>query len=188
MKQMTDVHIQDLAFDTGAAAAGLPFLVQVHRLSATLADQWLEKMVQVGLDKLAGQLPLEITHESSQFVGNGAEVTVKVKKGFFSTSATVCLEVAGAGPNRILARVAAIRILGTLPVEGLLSPLVEMALDRAVQSPGIVRHPTDPRAVLLDPNRVLQTHGVPLQFADSAVWSVLGQPEGLVLKVGQAQV
>lgn len=181
MQTSPDVQVHDMAFDTNPTGGDPPLAMLVYRVTAELSDAWLEKMVKIGLNAGASKFPVDVTYEGSQFVANGAEVTLKAGSGFLKASATICLEVAGAGPNRIMIKVAEIRALGMLPVESFLNPVMEKGIDRACEKPGITRHPVQPRTVVVDPNVLLQTQGVQLQFADGGQWNVNGQPGSLTM-------
>jgi hypothetical protein len=147
--------------------------IDVHRLSLVLRDPWLEKMVRFGLEAGAGKLPLTLAYESSKFTATGAEITLKARKGIIRAALTACIDLSGFGPDCLAVRVTELRLPALLP-DRLLKGALDLAIAMALQQPGIARHPEQPRAILLDPNLLLQHKGLPLHFASGGAWTVGG--------------
>jgi hypothetical protein len=182
MPLMTDVLIQDLAFDTDPTGGKPALALRVHRLVASLGDPWLEKMARMGLAAAAGKTPVGLTYVASRFLPDGAELTVKAGEGLLSVTPTLRLEIAGEADGRVRVKVAEIRSSGMVPVEKLVNPAIEKLIETLCARPGVLRHPAGSRAVLLDLNLLLG--GTGFSFAEGVPWTIGGEPGILTVRLG----
>ncbi len=177
MPLTTDVLIQELAFDT--VPTGSTLALKVRRLTATLGGPWLETMCRLGLAAAAGKSPVGLSYVASRFLPDGAELTFKAGEGFMSLSPTLRLEVAGEGPGKVRVKVAEIR--SAMPVEKIVGPFLDKLIERLCARPGIQAHPTEPRAVLVSMNAILEGRGV--TFDEDGRWEVSGRDGVLTVQV-----
>jgi hypothetical protein len=63
-----------------------------------------------------------------------------------------------------------VKALGKLPIDAFVDPVLEKALGKATAIAGVERAPGGERALLIRPDEVLESLGVPLQFATPGEW------------------
>lgn len=172
MAHQTDVQILEMDLDLGPGNAEVPVSSNVQTLRARMTDAALVKAVQAVLTMGKAKMPVEVEFESAQFVPGGAEITVQAGAGrFLRAKGTAVLGITGDGADRIAVEVKEVRALGKLPIEGIVAPFIDKGLDRATTYPGIERDTSRERGLLIDPNALLASQGVPLSFAQPGGWS-----------------
>ena len=174
---MSDVHqdvvLTNLSVDLRPEAGSIPFIPVVHSLQVELANPALAKAVKAVLALARPRLPVEVEFENGEFVPGGAEITVSAGLNrFLKAKATAVIGIAAHRSETVSVEIREIRTLGKLPVEGMVGPLIEKALDKAAQRPGIVRDPGKKQGLLVNPDELLKSSGVPLEFARPEGWTV----------------
>lgn len=172
MAQQNDIQILEMGLDLGPGNDEIPVSSSVRSLRARVTDAALAKAVQAVLVMGKAKMPVEVEFESAQFVPGGAEITVQAGAGrFLRAKGTAVLGITGNGTDRIAVEVKEVRALGKLPIEGIVAPFLDKGLARATTYPGVERDTSRERGLLIDPNALLASQGVPLSFAQPGDWS-----------------
>ena len=134
--------------------------------------------------QMAGdKAPVEIEFEEAHFVEGGAEITVTAGVNrFLRAKATAVIGITAHNDDSIAVAVVDVKALGKLPVEGFVAPAIEKGLSKAAELPGITRDPNNAQGILIKPNVLLQSKGVPLEFKDPGSWSVVYGPRTMTAK------
>jgi hypothetical protein len=104
-------------------------------------------------------------------VGEGAEIVVEVSKGrFFKTDVRALIGLIALGAPQVRVEIKEIKALGKLPIDAFVDPVLEKALGKATMFAGIERAPGGGRALLIRPDELLGSLGVPLEFAAPGEW------------------
>lgn len=174
MGQESEIQVDELrlALEPLAGMAGkTPFRTVVQGIRLRLNDEVLRKAVEVGLVKGRDRAPVDLELRSTRFTGEGAEIVVQVSKGrFFKTDVRAVLGLGTVAAEQVRAEIKEVKALGKLPIDAFVDPVLEKALGMAASRPGIVRAPGGGRALLIRPEELLASFGLPLQFATPGEW------------------
>jgi hypothetical protein len=172
MAHQTDIQVLDIGVDLGPGNDKVPVSSQVQTFRARITDAALAKAVQAVLTMARPKMPFEVEFESAVFVPGGAEITVQAGAGrFLRAKGTAVLGFSGDGADKIAVEVKEVRALGKLPIEGIVAPFIDKGLDRATTYPGIQRDSSRHRGLLIEPNVLLASQGVPLDFKSAGTWT-----------------
>lgn len=171
MGQDSEVQIDDLRLALEPISGRTPFRAVVQGIRVRLNNEVLEKAVEVALDKGRSRAPVDVELRSTRFVGEGAEIVVQVSKGrFFKTDVRAMLGLVAVAAEQVRVEIKEVKALGKLPIDAFVDPVLEKALGMAAARPGITRAPGGGRALLIQPEELLGSLGVPLQFATPGEW------------------
>ena len=131
-------------------------------------------MLEIGKSKM----PMEVDLEGARFVPGGAEVTVNAGTGrFLRAKATAVIGITANDDEMVTVEIKEIKALGKLPIESIVGPILDKALDKATAYPGVEKDPTRGRTLRVDPNVLLKSQGVPLRFSQPGGWTVTTAPD-----------
>jgi hypothetical protein len=168
-----DMRISDVTMDLEAGTEKVPLAPLVYTLTANLNDSALTKSVLAVLGMGKSKMPMEVDLEGARFVPGGAEVTVNAGSGrFLRAKATAVIGITANDEDRVLVEIREIKALGKLPIESIVGPILDKALDKATAYPGVEKDSSKPRSLRVDPNALLKSQGVPLRFAHPGGWTV----------------
>jgi hypothetical protein len=174
MSQSTpEMRITDVAMDLEPGTEKVPLAPLVYTLTADLNDSALTKSVLAVLGMGKGKMPMDVDLEGARFVPGGAEVTVNAGSGrFLRAKATAVIGIEAQDDERVLVEIKEIKALGKLPIESIVGPILDKALDKAAAFPGVEKDVSRSRSLRVDPNLLLKSQGVPLRFANPGGWTV----------------
>jgi hypothetical protein len=176
----TDILVTNVALDLEPGSPGVPFTPLVHSFRATITDAALVKCLQAILVVGRSKMPMEVELNEARFVSGGAAITATAGTArFLRAKATTIVGISGPGTETISVEVREIRALGKLPIESIVGPILDRALDRAATFAGVQRDPARHRGLLIAPNVLLQGQGLPLRFAEPGGWTVDSQSGSL---------
>ena len=171
MGQESEIQVDELRLALEPMAGKTPFQTVVHGIRLRLNDEVLRKIVEVALAKGRDRAPVDVELRSTRFTGEGAEIVVQVSKGrFFKTDVRAVIGLAAVAAEQVRAEIKEVKALGKLPIDAFVDPVLEKALAMATSRPGIERAPGGGRALLIRPEEVLGSFGLPLQFATPGEW------------------
>lgn len=172
-KSTPDLRIADAVMDLEPGTDKVPLAPVVYGLTAHLNDAALTKSVQAVLGLGKSKLPMEVDLEGAKFVPGGAEVTVNAGSGrFLRAKATAVIGISAHDDEMVEVEVREIKALGKLPIESIVGPVLDKALDKAAAFPGVEKNVSRSRSLRIDPNVLLKSQGVPLRFAKPGSWTV----------------
>ena len=172
-KTTPDMRISDIAMDLEPGTEKVPLAPLVYTLTANLNDSALTKSVLGVLGLGKSKLPMEVDLEGAQFVPGGAEVTVNAGSGrFLRAKATAVIGITASNDEKVSVEIKEIKALGKLPIESIVGPILDKALDKATAYPGVEKDVSRARSLRVDPNALLKSQGVPLRFAQPGGWTV----------------
>jgi hypothetical protein len=178
-----DVVVSDLTFDLRPQSGEIPLAPLVYSLDVQIDDEALGKAVTALLILAKSKLPVEVEFENARFTEEGAEITVAAGLNrFLKAKATAVVDIEATDAEAVSVQIREIRTLGKLPIESMVGPVIDKALDKAAARPGIERNPSRHRALLIEPNALLASMGLPLEFASSGRWTVQGAPGRLTAR------
>ena len=178
-----DLRVTDVALDLEPGTEKVPLAPLVYTLTASINDAALTKSVLAVLAMGKSKMPMEVDLEGARFVPGGAEITVNAGSGrFLRAKATAVVGITGRDEDTVSVEIREIKALGKLPIESIVSPILEKALDRATGFPGVVRDTTKSRGLLVTPNVLLKSQGIPLRFVEPGGWTVETASNSLVAK------
>jgi hypothetical protein len=173
MEQIRDITISHLTMDLRPETGNIPFTPVVHALQVALSNDALIKAVKAVLVMSRSKLPVEVEFEEGEFVPGGAEITVSAGLNrFLKAKATAVLGITASNSQTVSVEIQEIRTLGKIPIEGMVGPLIDKGLDKAAQMPGIGRDPARNQGLLINPDELLKSQGIPLEFAKPGGWTV----------------
>lgn len=168
-----EVIVTDVAMDLEPGTEKVPLAPVVYALTARLDDRALTKSVMAVLGMGKSKMPVEVDLEGAKFVPGGAEVTVNAGSGrFLRAKATAVVGITAVDAERVTVEIKEIKALGKLPIESIVGPVLDKALDKATAYPGVERTGVGTRSLRIDPNVLLKSQGVPLRFAQPGAWTV----------------
>jgi len=172
-KSTPELLITDVAMDLEPGTEKVPLAPVIYTLTANLNDSALTKSVLAVLSLGKSKMPMEVDLEGARFVPGGAEVTVNAGSGrFLRAKATAVIGITANDDETVMVEIREIKALGKLPIESIVSPILDKALDKAAAFPGVERDGTRSRSLRVDPNLLLKSQGVPLRFAKPGGWTV----------------
>jgi hypothetical protein len=173
MDQNRDITISNATMDLRPETGSIPFTPIVHSLHVELTNNALVKAVKAVLVMSRSKLPVDVEFEDGAFVPGGAEITVSAGLNrFLKAKATAVLGITAQNADTVTVEIREIRTLGKIPIESMVGPMIEKGLDKAAQMPGIGRNPARKQSLLINPNELLKSQGIPLEFAQSGAWTV----------------
>jgi hypothetical protein len=168
-----EIVLSNVAMDLRPQPGEIPLAPVVYALQVQLTDSALNKAMGAVVTLAKGKLPVDIELEGAEFTASGAEVTVAAGLNrFLKARATAVLDISAVDAKEIAVDIQEIRALGKLSIEGMVGPMIDKALDKVAERPGIRRDPSLERGLLIDPNALLASQGVPLEFAQPGGWTV----------------
>ncbi|MCC6944410.1 MAG: hypothetical protein IT335_07520 [Thermomicrobiales bacterium] len=171
--QFNDVIVDNLQIALRESAGDIPLVPVVGAIDVVLSDRALVLGVKAALEMAKGKVPVEVEFDHAQFTESGADVTVSAGiNRFLKAKATAVLDITATNANAVRVDIREIRTLGKISVEGMIGPVLDKALDKAAEKPGIDRNPAANRSLLIEPNALLAELGIPLEFADGGGWTV----------------
>lgn len=177
-KTTPDMRITDVAMDLEPGTEKVPLAPLVYTLTANLNDSALTKSVVAVLGLGKSKMPMEVDLEGARFVPGGAEVTVNAGSGrFLRAKATAVIGITANDDEKVLVEIREIKALGKLPIESIVGPILDKALDKATAYPGVEKDTARSRSLRVDPNVLLKSQGVPLRFAQPGGWTVSSSPD-----------
>jgi hypothetical protein len=127
----------------------------------------LEAALVTGRDRA----PVDLELRSARFTIDGAEAIVQVSKGrFLKTDVRVLIGFSAADAEHVRVDVKEVKGLGKIPIDGFVDPVLEKALTMASARPGIEREADASRVLLVRPDELLASLGVPLTFSTPGDW------------------
>lgn len=171
MKQGAEIQADDVQLSLEPIAGDTPFQTVIRSIRLRLTNDVLTKAVGVALEKGRDKAPVDLELRSTRFAGEGAEIVVQVSKGrFFKTDVRAVIGLIALGAPQVRVEIKEVKALGKLPIDAFVDPVLEKALGRAAMFPGVERAPGGARALLIRPDELLGSLGVPLQFATPGEW------------------
>jgi hypothetical protein len=171
MSHEPEIHVTDLRLALERSSGKVPFQTVVDQIRLRLTNDVLTKMVEAALVMGRERAPVDLELRSTRFTVEGAEVIVQVSKGrFLRTDVRALVGLTAADAEHVRVEIREVKALGKLPIDAFVDPVLEKALTLASARPGIDRAPGDGRVLLVRPDQVLASLGVPLQFAESGQW------------------
>ncbi|MEA2515987.1 MAG: hypothetical protein QOJ59_5476 [Thermomicrobiales bacterium] len=171
MSQEPEIQVDELQLFLEPIAGKVPFRSVVQSARLRLTNDVLRKMVEVALVKGRDRAPVDVELRSTRFTLEGAEVIVQVSKGrFLKTDVRAVVGLIASGVPQVRVEIKEVKALGMLPIDGFVDPVLEKALGMAAVRPGVERAPGGGRALLVRPDELLASFGVPLQFATPGEW------------------
>jgi hypothetical protein len=171
MGQESEIQVDELRMALEPMAGKTPFQTVVQGIRLRLNDAALRKIVDVALAKGRDRAPVDVELRSTHFTGEGAEIVVQVSKGrFFKTDVRAVIGLTAVAAEQVRAEIKEVKALGKLPIDAFVDPVLEKALGMAAARPGIVRAPGGGRALLIRPEELLASFGLPLEFATPGEW------------------
>jgi hypothetical protein len=165
-KTTPELRITDIAMDLEPGTEKVPLAPVVYTLTANLNDSALTKSVLAVLGMGKSKMPMEVDLEGAKFVPGGAK-------------ATAVIGITANHEETVLVEIREIKALGKLPIESIVGPILDKALDKATAFPGVEKDPSHSRSLRVDPNALLKSQGVPLRFAQPGGWVVSSSPDAL---------
>jgi hypothetical protein len=179
-KTTPELRIDAVAMDLEPGTEKVPLAPLVYSLTANLNDSALTKSVLAVLGLGKSKMPMEVDLEGARFVPGGAEVTVNAGSGrFLRAKATAVIGITASNDETVLIEIREIKALGKLPIESIVGPILDKALDKAAAYPGVEKDVSRARSLRVDPNLLLKSQGVPLRFAQPGGWIVSTSPDAL---------
>jgi hypothetical protein len=173
MDQNRDITISNATIDLRPETGSIPFTPVVHSLQVELSNDALVKAVKAMLVLSKSKLPVDVEFEDGEFVPGGAEITVSAGLNrFLKAKATAVLGITAKDSDTVSVEIREIRTLGKIPIESMVGPMIDKGLDKATRMPGIGRDPARKQGLLIDPDALLKSQGVPLEFARPGTWTV----------------
>ncbi len=171
MGQEPEIQVDELQLFLEPIPGKTPFRTVVQRIKLRLTNDVLRKMVEVALVKGRDRAPVDLELRSTRFVGEGAEIVVQVSKGrFLKTDVRAVVGLIALGAPQVRVEIKEVKALGMLPIDAFVDPVLERALGMAAARPGVERAPGGGRALLVRPDELLGSFGVPLEFATPGEW------------------
>jgi hypothetical protein len=187
MDQHRDITISNATIDLRPETGSIPFVPVVHALDVELTNTALTKAVKAVLVMAKSKLPVDVEFEDGEFVPGGAEITVSAGLNrFLKAKATAVLGITASNSDTVSVEIQEIRTFGKIPIEGMVGPMIDKGLDKAAQMPGIGRNPARKQGLLINPNELLKSQGVPLEFASPGGWTVETAARRLVARYESA--
>jgi hypothetical protein len=184
-KSTPELRITDVSMDLESGTEKVPLAPVVYTLTADLNDSALTKSVLAVLGLGKSKMPMEVDLEGARFVPGGAEVTVNAGTGrFLRAKATAVIGIGANDDETVLVEIKEIKALGKLPIESIVGPILDKALDKATAYPGVEKDVSRPRSLRVDPNALLKSQGVPLRFAQPGGWTVNSGADNLTAVFG----
>ncbi len=172
-KSSPELRITGVAMDLEPGTEKVPLAPVVYTLTADLNDSALTKSVVAVLGLGKSKMPMEVDLEGARFVPGGAEVTVNAGSGrFLRAKATAVIGISANDDETVLVEIKEIKALGKLPIESIVGPILDKALDKATAFPGVEKDVSRSRSLRVDPNALLKSQGVPLRFTQPGGWTV----------------
>lgn len=172
-KTTPELRVTDVAMDLEPGNEKIPLGPVVYTLTANVNDSALTKSVLAVLTMGKSKMPMEVDLEGAKFVPGGAEVTVNAGSGrFLRAKATAVLGITARDEETVLVEIREIKALGKLPIESIVGPILDKALDKATAFPGVERDGSRARSLRVDPNALLKSQGVPMRFHQPGGWTV----------------
>ena len=183
MDQNRDITITNATIDLRPETGSIPFTPVVHSLCVELSNDALVKAVKAVLVMSKSKLPVEVEFEDGQFVPGGAEITVSAGLNrFLKAKATAVLGITANASEMVSVEIKEIRTLGKIPIESMVGPMIDKGLDKAAQMTGIGRNPARKQGLLINPDELLKSQGIPLEFAHPGAWTVETASRQMVAK------
>jgi hypothetical protein len=171
MSQGAEIQADDVQLYLEPVAGETPFRTVVQSIRLRLTNDVLAKAVAVALEKGRDRAPVDLALRSTRFVGEGAEIVVEVSKGrFFKTDVRALIGLIAQRAPQVRVEIKEVKALGKLPIDAFVDPVLEKALGKATAFAGIERAPEGGRALLIRPDELLGSLGVPFQFATPGEW------------------
>src|SRR5262245_59935277 len=171
MSQVPEIQADDVQLYLEPIAGKPPFRAVVQNIRLRLTKDALTKAVAVALEMGRDRAPVDVELRSTRFVDEGAEIVVQVSKGrFFKTDVRTLIGLIAQGAPQVRVEIKEVKALGKLPIDAFVDPVLEKALGKATTFAGIERAPGGGRALLIRPDELLGSLGVPLQFATPGEW------------------
>lgn len=171
--QFSDVVLTNVQMKLQEATGEIPLLPVVGALDLVLSESALTLGVQTALGMAKGKVPVDVEFEEAHFTETGADVTVSAGiNRFLKAKATAVLDISASNAQAVRVDIREIRTLGKIPVESMIGPVLDKALDKAAEKPGIDRNPAASRSLLVEPNALLAELGIPLEFANGGGWTI----------------
>ena len=168
-----DLVLTDMTMELRPASGNIPFTPVVHSLDVQLANAALINAVKAVLAMSKSRMPVEVEFEDAEFVPGGAEITVTAGLNrFLKAKATAVVGITAHRSDTVSVEIREIRTFGKIPIEGMVGPMIEKGLDKATQMLGIGRDPARKQGLLINPDELLKSQGIPLEFAHPGGWTV----------------
>ncbi|MCA9860396.1 MAG: hypothetical protein KC438_11775, partial [Thermomicrobiales bacterium] len=137
-KSSADLRITNVTMDLEKGTEKVPLAPVVYTLTANMNDAALNKSVLAVLAMGKDKMPMEVDLEGAKFVPGGAEVTVNAGSGrFLRAKATAVIGITAVDAEKVTVEIKEIKALGKLPIESIVGPILDKALDKATAYPGV---------------------------------------------------
>ena len=167
------LQISDFGLSLEPGPGGRPQPL-VQSLQARLSAEGLRVLAAGGIEEASRRAPVGLQLETVQVSDAGIDLKLRISKSIIKSSMGTRLVLSAPGGEVLRAELTNLEMPGWGPLDLLLDAAVKQA-NGAVQ-----RDPANPRALLLNPARLLTSFGVPGRFAPG-VWSVGTSAAGIDL-------
>lgn len=167
------LQISDFGLSLEPGPAGRPQPL-VQSLQARLTAEGLRVLAEGGIEEAARRAPVGLQLESVQVSDAGVDVKLRISKSIIKSSMGTRLVLTAPGGDLLRAELTNLEMPAWAPLDLLLDAAVKRA------SGAVQRDPSNPRALLLNPARLLTSFGMPGRFAPGA-WSVRTSAAGIDL-------
>ncbi|MGH2534820.1 MAG: hypothetical protein ACRDJW_21380 [Thermomicrobiales bacterium] len=161
-----DIYLSDVAITLEPGNGAVPLQPLVHGLRLRLTPVALTKLAEQAVKLASAKAPVEVHLTGCRLVDGGVEVSARAGKGFMGADVKARLAIAAAGET-VRVALSSLDAPRWLPT----GSMIELALGKAIQIPGIRPDPTNNQAVIVNPAEILARKGLPARLAPGA-WEV----------------
>lgn len=169
----SQLQISDFGLSLEPGPDGRPQPV-VQSLQARLTADGLRVLAEGGIEEAARRAPVGLQLQEIAVSDAGIDIKLRISKSIIKSTMGTRLVLSAPGGDLLRAELTNLEMPAWAPLDVLLDAAVKRA-GGAVQ-----RDPGNPRALLLNPARLLSSFGVPGRFAPGA-WSVHTSAAGVDL-------
>ncbi|MFL5761179.1 MAG: hypothetical protein ACJ789_15780 [Thermomicrobiales bacterium] len=182
MVNLWDVHLSDVEVILEPGGGGkIPFQPLVQGLRAVLSVAAIEKLARQGVALASTKAPVDITLTGVRIVGDAIEIATHAGKGFLGADLTARLGLSVLDGKEIRVALVGLDAPKFIPV----APMLNKALVKAAEVPGVRLDPDSDRAVLIDPAAILAQNGLPARLGPG-VWSTAVQSDSVEVAFGES--
>ncbi len=180
MTDAWDVRLNDVEVVLEPGGSGrIPFQPLVQGLRIMLSVAALEKLAQQGVAFASTKAPVEITLTGVRIVDDTIEIDTHAGKGFLGADLSARLGLSVLDGQEIRVALVGLDAPKFIPV----APMLNKAMAKAAEVPGVRLDPASDRAVLVDPAAILAQNGLPARLAHG-VWTTNVGNDGVEVAFG----
>jgi hypothetical protein len=175
MANQWDVRLNDVVATLEPGGNGkFPFQPLVQGLRVMLSVAMLEKLARQGVALASTKAPVEITLTGVRIVNDTIEIATHAGKGFLGADLSARLGLTVLDGKEIRVALVGLDAPKFIPV----APMLNKALAKAAEVPGVRLDPSSDRAVLVDPAAILAQNGLPARLAPGS-WTTDVNDDGV---------